>query len=488
MGRRNINTTKSGKFMNPTDQARKEARRRELKKNKKQRTAVRHAVLKSKDPEELLKEMEEYDRMEYDPSSSANLTERVVQEKRKKLTETLDRVLSMYRRDEPELAVQLQTKRNAYEARRQQMILHYEQVKLAERVKTSDIPLPDLPPAGLPLGSIGLPPGLPPSLPPPGLAPNKESTSASTVTTTPAKGILKRAAAQPPVPGIGPVLPRSASRAALPDRKPPGPPPGPPPELSDDDDDADEDPELSSSAGKRIRFQDETSSTTTAVAETALLSGEVVIDDADVGYMPPPAGSLPSLSVPHMLRGPPLVPPPPLQGLPLGLPPTAPPSLPPPSGPGGLHIRLPPGPPPPFMGSVQLSAPPNLHSRVDTGGGSSTKNDLVSQPSASKPTLKKGQTTIQAKPQLKNLIGDATKFVPTAIKVRRQVKDMHGKTRLVGGGAQASGTTSGLFSQAVLGGAAPSQSNATTSRLQKQQAASKDDAYDQFMREMEGVL
>jgi hypothetical protein len=32
MGRRSINTTKSGKYMNPTDQHRKEARKRELRK------------------------------------------------------------------------------------------------------------------------------------------------------------------------------------------------------------------------------------------------------------------------------------------------------------------------------------------------------------------------------------------------------------------------------------------------------------------------
>lgn len=38
MGRRSINTTKSGKYMNPTDQARKEARKKELKKNKKTET------------------------------------------------------------------------------------------------------------------------------------------------------------------------------------------------------------------------------------------------------------------------------------------------------------------------------------------------------------------------------------------------------------------------------------------------------------------
>jgi WW domain-binding protein 11 len=71
MGKRPTNATKGGKFMNPTDQARylflyetfirndeestryliyinirKEARRRELKKNKKQRMLVRTAVLK----------------------------------------------------------------------------------------------------------------------------------------------------------------------------------------------------------------------------------------------------------------------------------------------------------------------------------------------------------------------------------------------------------------------------------------------------------
>ena len=58
MGKRSTSTTKSGKYMNPTDQARKEARRRELKKNKKQRQMVRAAVLKGKNPRELIVELE----------------------------------------------------------------------------------------------------------------------------------------------------------------------------------------------------------------------------------------------------------------------------------------------------------------------------------------------------------------------------------------------------------------------------------------------
>ena len=45
--------------MNPTDQARKEARRRELKKNKKTRMAVRASVLKNKNVEQILNDLRE---------------------------------------------------------------------------------------------------------------------------------------------------------------------------------------------------------------------------------------------------------------------------------------------------------------------------------------------------------------------------------------------------------------------------------------------
>lgn len=123
MGRRSINTTKSGKYMNPTDQARKEARKKELKKNKKQRQMVRAAVLKGKNPTQLIEEMEKIDEMGefvitsrliwlelrfYEIFSSSNfivefnvlqpspLNEKVLREKRKKLKETFDRVMRLY--------------------------------------------------------------------------------------------------------------------------------------------------------------------------------------------------------------------------------------------------------------------------------------------------------------------------------------------------------------------------------------------------------
>ena len=77
MGKRNTSATKGGKFMNPTDQARKEARKKELKKNKKQRQAVRAAVLKGKNPREIVLELEKLDDMEYNVLSPPPLNDKV---------------------------------------------------------------------------------------------------------------------------------------------------------------------------------------------------------------------------------------------------------------------------------------------------------------------------------------------------------------------------------------------------------------------------
>ncbi|PAA86039.1 hypothetical protein BOX15_Mlig014624g3 [Macrostomum lignano] len=173
MGRRAVGTTKTGRFMNPTDQARKEARKRELKKNKKQRMQVRTSVLKARQPDQILIELEEYDKMELDPSAEADigggsavgfsdgerLALRVIQEKRRKLLETYDRILSMVQRESPDEAGKLVAARQEYEQRRQQRALFYEQVRAAENVDTSSIPLPSLPPGATQA------PGFPPVFP-----------------------------------------------------------------------------------------------------------------------------------------------------------------------------------------------------------------------------------------------------------------------------------------------------------------------------------
>ncbi|XP_035695699.1 WW domain-binding protein 11-like [Branchiostoma floridae] len=161
MGRRSINTTKSGKYMNPTDQARKMARKRELKKNKKQRMMVRHAVLKSKDPKQILVDMEKLDQMEFDSAQPIRLNEKVLRDKRKKLRETFDRVLKLYEKEDPTLCDEMKRMMVEYERRRQQAITYFESVKHAQQVTVEDIPLPEQPDLPQNVSMIPLPSDIP---------------------------------------------------------------------------------------------------------------------------------------------------------------------------------------------------------------------------------------------------------------------------------------------------------------------------------------
>lgn len=91
--------------------------------------------------------------------------------------------------------------------------------------------------------------------------------------------------------------------------------------------------------------------------------------------------------------------------------------------------------------SAVLSAPPSLHPRdpLDNiellSAANTAANAVAATMSNSGQPL---NTIIEAKPQLKNLIGDATRFVPTSLKVRRVVKDFNGKVITVGGGTSTS--------------------------------------------------
>ncbi|KAM8723758.1 WW domain-binding protein 11 [Acanthopagrus schlegelii] len=210
MGRRSTSSTKSGKFMNPTDQARKEARKRELKKNKKQRMMVRAAVLKMKDPRQIIRDMEKLDEMEFNPVQQPLLNEKVLRDKRKKLRETFERIVRLYERENPDTYKELRKLELDYETKRGQLALYFDSVKNAESVEVDSIPLPDMPhaPSNIHIQDIPLPGAQPPSI-------LKKSTAFS-------KGPLS--ASSGPVLATVPGVPRLP-----PGKKPPGPPPGPPP-------------------------------------------------------------------------------------------------------------------------------------------------------------------------------------------------------------------------------------------------------------------
>ncbi|XP_072298533.1 WW domain-binding protein 11-like [Eucyclogobius newberryi] len=208
MGRRSTSSTKSGKFMNPTDQARKEARKRELKKNKKQRMMVRAAVLKMKDPRQIIRDMEKLDEMEFNPVQQPLLNEKVLRDKRKKLRETFERIVRLYERENPEMYKELRKLELDYESKRGQLALYFDSVKNAESVEVDSIPLPDMPhaPSNIHVQDIPLPGAQPPSI------------------------LKKTSAFGKPSLSSGPLLPSLPSVPRLPPgRKPPGPPPGPPP-------------------------------------------------------------------------------------------------------------------------------------------------------------------------------------------------------------------------------------------------------------------
>uniref|UniRef100_A0A8C4R3J7 WW domain-binding protein 11 n=1 Tax=Eptatretus burgeri TaxID=7764 RepID=A0A8C4R3J7_EPTBU len=166
---------------------------------------VRTAVLKMKDPRQILKDMEKIDEMEFNPTHGPMLNEKVLRDKRKKLHETFERIMRLYEKENPEQVKDLRQQETEYGQRRAHLAQHYEAVKNAQHVEIDTIPLPDMPHAPSNITSIQ-------DIPLPGAQPPSILKKSGSFGTT-----------QVPVgPSLGvPKLP--------PSKRPPGPPPGPPP-------------------------------------------------------------------------------------------------------------------------------------------------------------------------------------------------------------------------------------------------------------------
>ncbi|KAA0201292.1 hypothetical protein HAZT_HAZT010556 [Hyalella azteca] len=559
MGRRNINTTKSGKYMNPTDQARKEARKKELKKNKRQRMAVRTAVLKGKDPTQLIIEMEKMDQMEYNVEIPPSLSEKVLSDKRKKLRETLDRVMKLYEKENPEYWVEIRRMVAEYEKKRETLLEYYEAVKHAQAVTVDEIPLPnlDMPSIHHPDVYDGI--ELPPAVPMDASGPHNESLPHS---------ILKKTG--PPL-DLQPVI-----------KMPPGCPPTLPDELSDieedeeadhvDDDDiapgteapnkrrkirftddVDVDAERDSDVRDKSRSRPEQNSykldernrgsdsgrqgLTSLQAKLLKLSGQDVdqfvretevlmqereadkeaglrerlskLRDEDKPFLKEPASqsepptneavtvALPPAEPVAMgmldasVRPPTMVPAPfnvapPVAGIPTAPPPSLLPFRPPVPRPTMLppppmRVRLPPGPPPQNLPSfmpqgiarlpnVRLPPPvrlPGLLPRLPPPiGPGAAPNVLTAAPQLlprSNRTAATATATIQARPQIRSLSADVTRFQPTVLRVKREDKKKSTKS-------------------------APDTKEVRGRAEEMERKPTKDDAYSQFMREMEDLM
>lgn len=567
MGRRSINTTKSGKYMNPTDQARKEARKKELKKNKKQRQLVRAAVLKGKDPAQIIEEMEKIDQMEYNVMQPPPLNEKVLKDKRKKLKETLDRVLKMYAKDDQEKWAELKEQLIQYERRRIDLVSYFEAVRHAQQVQVDEIPLPSAANdisrmySGSLTSQIPLPdmPQPPAHMYPPHPHYIPQHHPLMNIPIPPS--ILKKTSAYSTSPSVPTIAPN---------KEPPGVPPFPPPELSSDEEDSPEKGKDSTPKSRTIRFADDKDENKpeaenkekegekekdkerdmSKVKPTTLqqkmlamagqdidqfmremevvhkkreteraqdLSNRLSLLEAenesnskssnksnnnkldDEGLEPPGASdhssghnqhsaaqshsqhTQPHSMPPMGLPPPPLLyrpPPPPLH---LRMPPPPPPRIGlrlPPGPPPGIPRMLRPGPPslprmpPPQMQMPNLSNMPNLgnpqlQAQSGTGAPPKTPNVLSAAPQLINRKDKDGKssTTIEAKPQIRNLAADVTRFLPTSLRVKRDDK-------------KKPSTLSRLTSDRIP----------EVQPVKAQQSKTKDDAYMQFMQEMEGLL
>ncbi|KAI6658965.1 hypothetical protein LOD99_14641 [Oopsacas minuta] len=437
MGRRSMKTTKGGKFMNPTDQARKEARRKELKKNKKQRLVVREAVIKSKEPKEILKEIEELDEQDMESTSRGLPNEKGIKERKRKLLETVDRLQMYWEKENPVQCRELkQLVKESYE-RRQRLKHTYAFSSRAvdpaeQRELLSLIPLPS---EAVPsLSTDTLPQDIP--------LPDSETNL------IPPNPILKSLHTQYPL-----SRPQIVERNRHLPRKPPNPPPGLPPALASRKklSGLTELELINKVAMKKVSFapliqdtfnQDESTEPTTVSINTKTL--------------------------------------PPTHGM---LIPSAPPAPPPIRAPFLLPSQS--ITPQATLAQLQKTAITQIPNRIEPHIQASavlnkaqvslTDPPPPPQQASLMPSINTlPPSVISAKPQLRNTYAEVTKFVPTTIRVRREGTLSKSNT------PTQSRLPSRISSQQSYG--------LTYKEKQRPPVRTQDEAYTDFMKEMESLL
>uniref|UniRef100_A0A915E1I1 WW domain-binding protein 11 n=1 Tax=Ditylenchus dipsaci TaxID=166011 RepID=A0A915E1I1_9BILA len=212
MGKRS-GVTKSGRVMNPADRERKQQRLKELKRNKKERVKIRQAIVKSRDPQELIEHLEKLDDQEFNPENE--LAGNVIADKRGKYRGAFIQMIALYRTEKNDKEVKsLEGMLHDYELERFQKEQHFKALMFSKSADPDEIPLP--------IGSMDPDAALTPFAPPP-VAPQFHPTMKA--------GILKK-----------PVVQNATAVAPKKHKYPPGPPCGLPPSLSDEDEEDFNDP------------------------------------------------------------------------------------------------------------------------------------------------------------------------------------------------------------------------------------------------------
>lgn len=129
MGKKSLLQTKYGKFVNPADQERKKERKKELKKNKKQRMASKESFIKSKNPKTILEEINRLEILEMQSIDLSLPVDKMYQERKKKLIETIEKILKFMKKDDPKKFEEINALKEEYEQKKHDAIQEYHKRK-----------------------------------------------------------------------------------------------------------------------------------------------------------------------------------------------------------------------------------------------------------------------------------------------------------------------------------------------------------------------
>lgn len=398
--------------------------------------------------------------LEYNVLQPSPLNEKVLKEKRKKLKETFDRVMRLLHEDEPEQWADFKRKEVDYEKRRYKRVQYFESVRHAEQVSIEDIPLPSAT-SDKPVPKISLPPPvLLTNVPPP--SSHKKPDDFAALDTSEHKEKLP--------PGVPAMIPpdlfemreldsdyesdekesESEEELPAPKRKEDAP-------KDKHDKNIEEFMKEVESAQKkkeeekaleiiridpRPNVEPEEGIDKPHEIEVPRPAPEIMVKPQEAIQIPAPFG-MQRMPHPMMFRPPPM-----RQSMPMGIrmPPGPPPGRPNLSG-MRMGIRMAPGPP---------LGPPPRHKQQHHH-----HHDRNAPPKDPK------SATITAKPQIRNLSADVTRFVPVAtLRVKRdEPKRLKPKSYIP-----------------------ETQRPQFSAQRQQQQQPTKDDAYKQFMNELQDLI
>lgn len=433
-----------------------------LLQHKKQRIEARSQNLKGKDVHVIIAELERLDQIQYSVEEAPKLNPEVIENKRKKLKETLTKIMSMYKKEDQATFDQIRRLEMNYEGKRANLIKRYEAVISAKQVNLEEIPLPafagdDL--FGMSASSTSF------------YRTSRSSTSSSSEE---------------------PRYHLTISGEVRSDLKPPGCPALVPPSIEQleeelrlcgkslDSVNAEKDLDEFLKEVDRVEKQISTKEQTTAPPAGNPLHS--LPSNRPIG-LPPPIPMLSGVAPPNLPKPPAAALNPPSSS-----------SLPNPINPVPFPVLLNPmgllNPPPPQIKRPPPTAPPpsfkhplvgNPHFKFNAAKHAPTVAAVAAASGGSAQIRREPEksvpqqgATIEAKPQLRNLSADVTKFLPTSLRIKRQETTKK----------PVRPNESTVHRPPAYGG----QSNRTSNAPASDNRPNKDAAYEEFMKELSGLI